>query len=80
MEDCESLSQSDAPTPHSTPTPLCHYFCRTNYQLMDSRLITGATGSFKLAGQQRRNWSDGDGREGRKEREADGGTAPEGDG
>lgn len=47
---------------------------------MDSRLITGATSGFKLAGQRRRNWSDGDGQEGRKEREAGGGTAPAGDG
>lgn len=30
---------------------------------MDSRLITGATSAFKLAGQQRRSWCDGDGHE-----------------
>lgn len=38
--------------------------CRTNYQVMDSRLITGATSGFKLAGRRCRIWSDGDGQEG----------------
>lgn len=47
---------------------------------MDSRLITGAPGGLKLAGQRCRNWSDGGGWEGRKEREAGGATAPAGDG
>lgn len=54
--------------------------CRTNYRVMDRRLITGATSGFKLAGQQRRSWCDGDGQEGRKDGEAGGGTAPAGGG
>lgn len=45
--------------------------CRTNYQVIDSRLITRATSGFKLAGRRCRIWSDGDGQEGEEGGEGD---------
>lgn len=54
----QGWSESDGPL----QLPLSS--CRTNYQVMDSRLITGATSGFKLAGRRCRIWSDGDGQEG----------------
>lgn len=51
----ESLSESDG----SLRLPFSS--CRTNYQVTDSRLITGATSGFKLAGRRCRIWSDGRG-------------------
>ena len=41
---------------------------RTNYKVMDSRLITRATRGFKLAGSWCRAWCDEQGQEGRQER------------
>lgn len=50
---------------------------RTNYKVMDSRLITRATRGFKLAGSWCRAWCDEQGQEGREEKRR-GGMGPEG--
>lgn len=55
---CESLTESDG----ASHLPLSSH--RTNYKVMDSRLITRATSGFKLAGSWCRAWCDGEGQEG----------------
>lgn len=57
---CERVSESDG-SPH---LPLSS--SRTNYKVMDSRLITRATGGFKLAGSSCHAWCDGERQEGRE--------------
>lgn len=54
---CGSMSESDG----SLHLPLSSR--RTNYKVMDSRLITRAMSGFKLAGSWCRVWCDGEGQE-----------------
>lgn len=66
---CGSISESDGSLHLSLSSS------RTNYKVMDSRLITRAMSGFKLAGSWCRPWCDGEGQE---RREGGGGMGPEG--